>query len=291
MLDYNLFSDQYLSLYDAYNMYSSFQNYNPIISSYSSIFELSVGMNFAYTASRPFRKAMKDGFLQNIRNIEKWYDEKIIEVSGMIMLMNDIDEESKANIKKELDESLLELKKEDERLHQKILDTQSKIADETKPIYIYTAFFSLIVLFLGGQEAAHSRFPKEGMQILLISTLFFYVVSSIFKRFFKTIVTGLDAVIFTILVVFLVLFVDYNSLSKYICNKYLLDAALITAFLPFVFSAGRLALLNIQLFWFVNENYKKLQKKLSDLKKHAEDWSRAKEFFQKNGKAHSDIFI
>lgn len=263
-------------------------DYNPIISSYASIFELSVAMNFAYTASRPFRKAMKDGFLQNIKNIEKWYDDKIIEVSGMLMLMNDIDEESKANIKKELDESLLELKKEDEKLHHKIIETQSKIADEIKPIYIYTAFFSLIVLFLGGQEAAHSRFPKEGMQILLISTFFFYVFSSISKRLFKTIISGLDAVAFVILVISLILFVKYDRLSEYVCDKYLLDVALIIAFLPFVFSAGRLAWLNLQLFWSVDKNYRKLKKKLSDLKTHAEAFAVAKEFFKKNGAIHSE---
>lgn len=258
-------------------------DYTTIIGSYASIFELSVAMNFAYTASRPFRKAMKDGFLHNIKAMESWYDEKRIEVSGMIMLLTDVDEEAKAKIKQDLDESLLSLKQEDEKLHNIIIETQSKIADEIKPIYIYTALFSLIMLFLGGQEAVHNRFPKEGIQILLISTLFFYIGSSISKRFFNSIVSAYEAVIFAGMITVLVLFVKYDHLSKFICNKYLLDIALVVAFLPFMISAIRLSLLNIKISLSANKNYNKIRKKLLELKENAEAINKGKEYFKKNG--------
>lgn len=260
-------------------------DYNPIISSYASIFELSVAMNFAYTASRPFRKAMKDGFLHNIRAMENWYDEKRVEVSSMITLLTDVDEDSKINIKQELDESLLDLKKEDEKLHNKIIETQSKIVDEIKPIYIYTALFSLIMLFLGGQEAAHNRFPKEGIQILLISTFSFYMFTSITKRFFNSIISAYEAVIFAGMITILVLFVKYDHISQFICNKYLLDIALVVAFLPFMISAIRLSLLNIKISWSADKNYKKIRKKLLELKENAEAINKGKEYFKKNGSA------
>lgn len=281
-------------------------DYSPIIGSYASIFELSVAMNFAYTASRPFRKAMKDGFLYNIRAMENWYDEKRIEVSGMITLLTDVDEDSKANIKKDLNESLLDLKKEDETLRNIIIETQAKIADEIKPIYIYTAFFSLIMLFLGGQEAVHNRFPKEGMQILLISTIAFYIFSLLSsritsgvlylaKRFVPkflhlvkhyladTTLTSYNAVIFAAGTLLIILSFKYDHLSKFICDKYFLDIALVAAFLPFIISAVRLSLLNVRISLSADKNYTKIRKKLRELKENAEAINKGKEYFKKNG--------
>lgn len=250
------------------------------MAAYAPIFSLSVAMNFAYAASKPFRETMKSGFLHDIKEMEKWYDDQRRDVSSKITLLTDVDENSKRNINLELQQSLDMLIIEDEKLKEEIEISQSKIADETKPIYIYTAIFSLISLFFCGQESAYERFPTEGIQIILISTIFYYCITYLLKKFMNITMTAYMSIFYIIIIGILIITLqDFNVLSKYISNKHLLDCTLIVAFLPFVLSAIRLSWVALRIEISARLKFKKLQKKITEITKHINNLRESKEYF------------
>ncbi|MFA6195360.1 MAG: hypothetical protein WC656_01795 [Sulfurimonas sp.] len=253
--------------------------YHIIMAAYAPIFSLSVAMNFAYAASKPFREAMKAGFLQNIKVMEKWYDEKQIEVGNKITLLSEVDEESKESIKQELQNSLVRLQEEDNKLKDDIELSQSNIADEIKPVYIYTALFSLIVLFLGGQESAYSRFPIEGIQLILIFTFFFYIMVIMLKRLFNRVMTAHMSTFYILLTTPIILLLPCDFLSEYISNKYFLNITIVVAFLPFILSAIRLSWLSARIEILTRRNFNKLYKSIAETEKQANRLRESKDYF------------
>lgn len=256
--------------------------YNSIIGAYASIFELSVAMNFAYASSEHFREAMKSGFLHNIRLMEQWYDEKRKEVSSKITLLsdNDIDQASKDNICQKLEDSLEQLKIEDKALKVKIEQSQSKIADETKPIYIYTALFSLIVLFFAGQESAHNHFPIDGLNTLIYLTIIFYIMVQLLKLIGHSISSALS-IAFILGTTTCSLFwpIKYNIPLD---NKHLLDIAIILAFLPFILSALRLLILTLKIEAVSRINYYIRIREIKEIEEKADNLRDSRDYF-KNG--------
>lgn len=257
--------------------------YNSIIGAYASIFELSVAMNFAYASSEHFREAMKSGFLHNIRLMEQWYDDKRKEVSNKITLLsdNDIDQASKDTICQKLEDSLEQLKIEDKALKIKIEESQSKIADEIKPIYIYTALFSLIILFFGGQESAHNCFPIDGVNTLIYLTIIFYIMVQLLKIIGHSISSSLS-ILFILCATASSLFlpIKYNIPLE---NKHLLDIAIILAFLPFIMSALRLLLLTIKIEAVSRINYYIRVREIKEIEQKADNLRDSRDYF-KNGR-------
>lgn len=256
--------------------------YNPIIGSYSAIFELSVAMNFAYASSEHFREALKSGFLYNIRRMEQWYDEKRIQVSNKIRILSneDIDQEKKDKIAKKLEDSLEQLKIEDNKLKDQIEYSQAKIADEIKPIYVYTALFSLIVLFFAGQENAHCAFPEDGVNTLIFLTTLFYPIVKIFKFFGYQ--TGAGFSIGFIIATTISSIFYPVSYSIPLPQKYLVDIAIIIAFLPFIFSAIRLWWLTIKIELRSRYNYYVMSDEIKQIEKYADNLRDSRDYFNNN---------
>lgn len=261
---------------------NSISPYTTFIGAYSSIFELSVAMNFTYAASESFRETIKTGFLQNVRNMGKWYDNTIADIDKKITLMpdEDISQEIKDKIKNQLQITVSELKVESEDLKEEIESSQAIIANETKPVYIYTALFSLFMLFFAGQEVAHNCFPKDGVNTILYFTIIFYIIRPLLS-FLGYIISSSMAIAFAILAITSALFFPIIYQIP-ISNKYLLDTALIIAFTPFIFSASKLLFITAKIEFSFRKKFYSRVKYIKSIEENADNLRDSRDYF-KNG--------
>jgi len=252
----------------------------PLISPYASFFELSVALNFAYAASEQFRESLKSGFLENIRNMDDWYDKKQQDILGGLVLMSndDIDTQARENIKEKFLKLLEDLKTKDNNLSGALEKSQGTIAKQIKPLYIYVGIFSLIILFFGGQEAIHKDFPIDAMNTMLFfSTIFIAALYLLSFTLFSVTVPLAITLISIALISSLFLPVPY---LLPLCDKYLIDCALLIAFLPFGLSMFRLIILTIRLELNHRLNYYHAYKELAELEAHYTKLQESKKYFK-----------
>lgn len=251
-----------------------------IIGSYASIFELSVALNFAYAASAPFRETMKAGFLKSIEQMDLWYSKQVTKTIDKIRLMSDedINSEAKLSLKKKFENMLVQLREEDEQLTKETDEAQSDIVNQTKPLYIYTALFSLFILFLGGQEVAHNTFPIDGFNSIIYMSLFLIPTIAISSMIGSPMPVP-AAVMLLLFSLLIGLFWPIAYIIP-ISNKHLLDIALLFSFLPFTLSVFRLTWLAFKLELKHRRGYYKAYKELAKAESAAKNLRESKNFFK-----------
>ena len=109
--------------------------------------------------------------------MDEWYSTKQKDVISKLALMSDddIDINAKENIKDRFTNILRDLKESDNALSEEIEEAQEILTRQIRPIYIYVALFSLIILFFGGQESVHQTFPIDGMNSMLYFSRILYL--------------------------------------------------------------------------------------------------------------------
>lgn len=248
-----------------------------LISSYASIFELSVALNLTYGASEQLRGLVKSGFLYDARGMLLKYQETANRISAKIGILIDedivLDKKEKINLK--LESIFKDFKDDEKSLKKELDDTQELSSKQLIPYYVLTAIFSIFILFLGGQESIHEFFPIK--DILLINTFMTILfLSFIFIMFSKIELPVLYSAGVTIFIFLLIvsfsdnIFQLLNLSSEVSHNKYYVNLSLFYAFLPFVFATFSLSLSSLKLSFKYRLRYFKSNRTLTEVKKHLE---------------------
>lgn len=139
---------------------------------------MSVALNLAYAASDQLRQTIKNGFLSDARSLRTKYNTTIQSIGADIITL--IDEDILPNHKEKIETKLESLKdkfqKESDNLNEAINDSQDLTAKQLLPYYIITSLFSILMLFLGGQEDIHGVVPLNE----LITSILYMTISLFF---------------------------------------------------------------------------------------------------------------
>jgi hypothetical protein len=151
-------------------------NYTPLVSSYTSLFEVAVALNVAFAASKQVRKVFLDLFRTSVLSTEQRLTKDIEETRSMLSVMNEsLDESKKENILNKLETNLSNLKKTSNTFKKKLFESTIKISEETRPVYILVAIINIFYLFLAGQESVHQMFP--GNEMFFITAISFMSIA------------------------------------------------------------------------------------------------------------------
>ena len=248
-----------------------------MIGAYASIFELSVALNITYAASKQFQDTLKSGFLYSIKNMDVKYSMAMDRINSDLSTISDrhIPKKTKKKFQDKFKRKLEALRENSTELNLELSDAQDIISKQVKPIYIYVAIFSLYCLFLAGQESVNMKFPLDGMNSLVYISLimlpFFYIMG-----FFKQELSVSHAVIAIAIAIGAGLFSPITYLLPF-TEKYLLDCALVIAYIPFIFSMSRLVYVTLKLefshrfsYWKSLYEIKKLEHSYQSIKESTE---------------------
>lgn len=222
--------------------------FTALIGPYASFFELSVALNFAYAASQNLRNAVTSGFQTDAKKLEQSFENKVSDIDARLEVMHDEDVSSdqKQKVRLSLTKMLEKVKGYDAAIEKDIKTIHDRVVDQIKSIYIFTAIFSLYILFLAGQESIHQLFPGKEISIVILGTMIFTPIAFFLSYTNKTIPILLSALLALILI-FCSLFhiIDlYLLLAGSISNKSLVNIALAISFLPFALASIRLFMIS-----------------------------------------------
>jgi len=250
-----------------------------IIGAYSSFFELSVVLNFSYAASEKFRDSLKTGILHNIRTTNKWYSNKQKEVFNKLILMSDddINLDEKNGIRTKFESIAETLKNEDQKLSKDIESAQKIVIEQTKPIYVYVALFSLCILLLGGQEVAHNLFPTESMNTLIFISLI--IIPLLYALTFTSFFVSVPSAILIIFLASISCVFFPVSYQIPLSDKYLVNTAISIAFLPFILSMLKLSAVSFILWIKHGVKYRRANTKLMELEENYQKLQESKKYF------------
>lgn len=218
-----------------------------MINSFSPLFELAVALNFAYLASQTIRSIFEGGFLSIARNLLSKLDNRIKKISADLATTREglFNEKAKEDIKNKFEAIRDRLKSSDESLDNKIKDVQNIISGKLKSIYIITAFYGLLVLFLGGQESLSEGSPYHSLYSVTI-----YIVLTISIIILYSFTKQNISIIFTISVTFI--FMSYNLFNPMMSYSdeqesriILVYISVAIAYSPFMITSVRLFLSSI----------------------------------------------
>jgi len=256
--------------------------YSPVIGAYASIFELSVALNFTYASSQQFRTTLKTGFLQSITKMDNKYEENIKKIASKISTLDDafLPEGRKEELKVALKGGLDALKKQSSGLEIELEDTQNRLVEKIKPIYVFVAIFSLYCLFLGGQESVNNIFPVDGMSSLLIISSFFLVLFYMLS-FTKYKLSNFVVIIAISIAIASGMFFPCPQPSIF-SHKRLTDMSLVVAFLPFMISMSRLLFLTLSLELKHRISFWKSSFEISSLNTNCDKLQESTNYFNNN---------
>jgi len=239
-------------------------HYIALISPYASFFEVSIALNISHAASQNIRNVFKSAIKNDTKKISKSFEENIEETFDKLNLMSDEDIDAKQ--KEKLSNSLLDILSSSDKNRTKhndeINNSNDRIVDQIKPMYIYVAIINLFVLFLAGQESIHQKFPGNELLFLLIASLF--TILTIWMLSYTEKKPPAVFVAFFALTVAILSFFEFGHLYQFFeinasFNKYLVDLMLFVSFTPFFIAFSRLLTQNIWLgikYFFTDLKYK-----------------------------------
>ncbi len=197
--------------------------------------------------------------MHSSRNLSEKFESSIKELESKIRLIDDdvVADARKKELTRKLESISDELKTKEGTLNEKIESAQKEAVDQIKPLYILTAMFSILMLLLSGQEQVHNIFPFNEMFLfaMMYILLYAYLVWSQTKTsvVFVASVVALSSIL---VFVFAPELRNVALLNSFIYDKYMVDAALFFAFLPFVFASFKLYIIALRIvFEYRVEHY------------------------------------
>ena len=220
-------------------------DFTPLISAYSSFFELTVAFNFAYAASQNFRDIVKGGFLSDARKLSDRIESKGKDLDALVVVLQDsgdINEKHRNAIDGKIRDNNYKIKKYSIEIQHLIDRAQEKVSDQLKSFYIVIGIYGLFVLFLSGQEQIHNFFPSRELwsSTILVSLL---LIILILLTFFTSIVIPIIYLSFYMMLSIAFSISPYSGLTTFfydfstICsNKYLVNFTILLCIMPFAFA-------------------------------------------------------
>lgn len=250
-----------------------------LISPYTSFFEVSIALNITYAASENFRTMFKSALGSDTKKISQSFEKSVEDTYDQLSLMseNDINEEQKDKLSHRLLKILGELQEDNSKLGREIENSNGRIVDQIKPIYIFVAIINLFVLFLAGQEAVHQKFPGNEMVFIIISSYLTVILLWAFSFTEKK--PPIIFISFFAIILITFSFLGVGSLHDKIgidvkYNKYIIDLILLLSFAPFLIAFARLFFQNLWLstkYWILGLWYKfefyRIKGSMDDVKK------------------------
>lgn len=215
------------------------------LGSFSSLYELSVALNFAYVASDSIRELFKRGFLSTTRQLSTKLDKKIEDISVRLTLLNDslLPPEKKEKVSFSLSLYLKTMKDFDEKLDDRIQEAQELTQNKLKSLYVISALYGILMLFFAGVESNTTRFPYNELITLsfftsaLIGTITFYSFKRRYPPLFSMIITMFMIIIISVFFPF-----SHSKELYKIPENYLTYVTIVISLSPFIISTIRLAL-------------------------------------------------
>ncbi len=253
--------------------------YKPIISLFTSFFELSVALNFAYAASKQLRDTIKSGFLHNLQKLQKEYESASERLSNRLIILNEDPniEKISEGVNQQSSKMLKDLTDEVELIKEKIDDAQLKVTNQIKPIYIFVAILGILILYLGGVESYFGNFPKmELTNILFVSTM--YLIILYILSFTKKEVSSLFTSFFGVLIIIISFLFPYEIISTNNFDNFdIVNYSLVLSFFPLLFTIMRLFIMQTALSLKYQWKWYFHMKKLSKLEKELKSYQLSKD--------------
>jgi len=220
------------------------------LNNFASLFELAVALSFAYVASDSIRDLFKKGFLATTRQLSSIIDLKIISINSKLVVLNDsiLHVEKKEKVKGKLKSILLYFKNFDEKLDARIEEAQILAQNKLKSLYIISAFYAMMVLFLGGVESINSSialssnntFPYTELATmsLLVLIIFLIITFYSFKEKYPPVFAMTILMLVVIIITIFIPFMGYFDTK--IPEKALTYLSVFISFMPFIIVTIRL---------------------------------------------------